>query len=261
MYAPTLEVQATPGPSVQVLFEDLDPDCVELTVWRSTANADSVVRGADRQPAVGGFVVTDTDAPVGVPVTYRGEQFDSDGIRIGFTDAAEVSLPSRKAMAWVSDPLDPATAVEVELEGSFLNEINRPRPTAVYQAGGRTVALMGQRQLRRNIPLSMTTETRDEAEALDAVLGRGVVLIRTGPEAPIPRLLYVVIPEVPFVPYASWLEKAVWPLVGHEVSGTTVQVAVPLYTWADVKAAYATWDLVKADYLTWLDLKSRPPEV
>lgn len=262
MYAPVLTRSDSPAPAVQVLFSSLHASTAEVTLWRLSPDGQQVVRGAEREYAVGGFVITDYEVPLGVETTYRAEQFNSAGTSLGFTDAAAITVEGDPSCAWVQDPLDPGSAVLVELGGSFGNDLKWDRPVGRHFAGGRTVALYGPPGLLSDVNLDMQTKTLPDADRLRAVLQRTGVLVRTLPPARVPRLLYVVVSrvseqEVDAQYGGGWIR---FPASGDEVSPTTRAIVVALFTWADIDAAYATWDLVKANYLTWLDVKANPPE-
>lgn len=262
MFAPVLTRMDSPGPAVQVLFSSLHASTAEVTLWRLSPDGQQVVRGAERAYAIGGFVVTDYEVPLGVETTYRAEQFNITGVSIGFTDSASVTVEGDPSCAWVHDPLDPGGAVLVELRGSFGDDLQWERPVGRYVAGGRTVALYGAPGLLSGVNLDMQTKTLPDADRLRVALQRTGVLVRTLPPARVPRLLYVVVSrvseqEIDAQYGGGWIA---FPASGDEVSPTTRAIAVPVFTWADIAAAYATWDLVKAAYLTWLDVKANPPE-
>lgn len=256
-----------PQPRVHVVIDagDLVAGTATISVLQLSKWGTVVVRDAERRPSTGGFVVTDYELPLGVPITYRVEQFDSAGVSLGFVldMPAQVDIP----FGWVvfSDPLAQDHAVMVRAADGFGNKLSRHRPTEIYRSGSdHTIALSGVRGLLENVDLSCFTTTETEREALETIVGESLVLVRTMPGMRLPGSLYVSVPDTVLDPidaitYGDWDE---WVLTGSQVSRPRIGTIIPSYTWQDVIDYYPTWSALIADRITWFELlRNPPPEV
>lgn len=255
-----------PSPRVRVSFAaaELSASVATVSVVQISSAGEFPVRGATGINAAGGAVVIDYEAPLGVPVSYRAEQFDAAGVSLGLTASASVQLNISPGDVIVQDFLAPKKAVRVDAHSSFGGEVRTSRTATRYRAGGNTLVLMGEVGLAEQVPLTVNTRTLAAADTLESVLAEGTVLIRSMPGVlRIPQLLYCAIPEVSQVPMdVQWGGEWVrWDLVGDEVSRPTMSVVEPVFTYDLYRGTYATYAAAKAAYPTYLAAKSNPPAV
>lgn len=225
-----------PSPRVDVFIDaaDLNVSTATITVHQISVAGDIEVRNMVGVASSGGFAATDYEPPLGVPVTYRVAQYSSGGAELGFALELTTQVDVADGMAVLSDPLVPGSAVMVEAHEVFGGELRRSRPTRVYRAGFRTVALMGMQSLLEDVPLQCQTKTLEDADKLEEVLAAGQVLVRLMPSGGrLPRILHVVIPSPVQVPVdvqygGEWIK---WDLTGVEVSRPTIDIIVPVLSY------------------------------
>jgi hypothetical protein len=248
--------------SVGLLFNDLSAATETLTVLAITAEGTYPVRSASRAYAVGGFAVTDHEAPPGVDITYRGQMFDADGGELGFTDSATTRYDIDPSLVIFSDPLVPGNRVLVEALSDFGGRKVRKRDGATYRVGTRTVGLFAPLGLLEGISLSVQTTSLDDADMLERVLEAMPVLVRSMPPVRVPRQLYVAVTQTDVqdidVQYGG--ARTTYPLEGTQVSRSVTDIVVPVVTWQTYMDAYPTWAAFNAAYATWLDAINNPPE-
>lgn len=256
----------TAPPSARVIFSsaDLFAKTETITAYRVIDGVSTTVRSAVRIFAVGGALFDDAEVPVGVTVEYRAQQFDGTGKELGFTQSASVLVPGERGVGWVSDPLDASSAVRVVLAESAGRLPRRPVPGAVYRVGARTVALVGSRGLLQDLPMDFYTETTADRQAIWNLIGAtgGLLLFRTPPPVPIPRLLYAWAANATFDdfdPYGG--EGSVWSNTVQEITPTDAPLVVGAAPWQAYINAFPTWADFNAAYLTWFDALKSPPEV
>lgn len=258
-----------PSPRVNVDIDDADlhVDADTITVWQQSKAGQYRVRNMINRSSVGGFFETDYEVPLGVPVTYRVEQFNSAGTSLGFgalTLETQVDVASNVAV--LQDPLAPANAVMVRAESRFASELKRSRPTRVLRAGFESFALMGQYGLLEELNLHCWTEDETNRDLLALVLAETQLLVRTMPKFPIPRVVHVVVPDVIRTPfdYHQGGTTDVWDLVGTEVSRAEIDIIVPTYTWQTVIDYHASlvppgdWADLIAARSSWLEVRRDP---
>lgn len=262
-----------PSPRVVIDIDDteLDGSTDTVTVWQLSKWGQVKVNQVPRAVA-GGLVVTDYAVPPGVPVTYRVEQFDEDGLSLGFalSLATQVDIPIGWAV--LQDPLAPGSAVMLPAEVRFANALSRSRPTARYQAGGRTFAMSGLFSALEQVTLACVTQTEGERTAMAAVLEQTMILVRTMPQMRLPGSFYATVPRVPMIPINArvFRDADMWDIVGDQVSAPTIDILVPIYTYDRFKAYLdtlhpptpGTYDDAAAVWATYIDaLRNPPPEV
>lgn len=264
MITVTLFDDMNPTPRATVLFEaaDLSGSAVTVDVLQISGGVERIVRDGEGVGAAGGVFVTDYEIPFGVQVTYQARQFDSTGGLIGLTASVTVQLNVDPSSVVVQDPFVPTSALRVEAEGGFAGQVNRARPTAVYQIGRETVALSRELSLVRDASLLLATRTAADADKLLTVLSASPLLVRSMPSAVrLPGLFYCAISAVNEIPMdvqwgGSWVR---WALSADEVSRPTIPVLQPAVTWLRYVNAFVTWqDMINA-YPTWLDAIRNPP--
>lgn len=260
-----VDVLAGPGPQTRISFDsaDLDPATVQVTVLRTVDDVDTTVRSSLRAKAIGGYVVTDWEAPAG-PVSYRAQMVDASGNSLGDSASVTASLtPLDTDEAWLSDPLDPNSAIKVNvLTGLELGQ-SRPGNGSSYYVGGRFVVLAGVPNLLSSLPFAFSTETAQARKDVLSLVQRtnGLILVRTSDPVPLPRLLYCwaqdAQPSMYNVDgqfgYAQWSAKL------DEQSEMQGPPAVGATPWSLYRAAFPTWADMRAAYSTWMDAKRNPP--
>lgn len=253
-----------PVPRATILIEasGISPSASSVDVLQISDGIERVVRDASKISAVGGVFVTDYEIPVGVSVTYQAREFDSVGVPIGLTASVAVLLDGDGSLVVLQDMLAPATAVRVHANGSFASQLPRSRPSRIYETGRTTIALTGQLSLVRGAPLSVMTETDEEARALLALLERTPLLIRSRAGATrLPPLFYCDVSSIVEAPVdVQWGGSLIrWELSADEVSRTLLATIEAAVTWQRYIDAYPTWqDMIDA-YPTWFDAISNPP--
>jgi hypothetical protein len=265
----TVVYDPTTAPSVRVSYaaSDLHPLVHHVTAYRIVENVATSVRTAIDLFAVGGVVFDDAETPIGATATYRLQQYDSAGVELGYaTTPSVVTIPSPNPVyAWISDPLNPASAVRVVLAETAARNRTRPIPGTLHKVGMRTVALVGQRGLLEQLPMDFFTETLVDRDRVDALITEtsGLVLIRTAPPVPIPRLLYCWAANaspIELDPFGNE-EATAWANTVEEVSPTEGAVLSIPNNWQIYIDAFPLWSDFNAAYLTWIDAMQNPPEV
>lgn len=266
MTGPTVTIDTSP-PTALVTFTEanLAPSISTLTLYRIADGVTAEVRNGVRAFAVGGVVISDAELPIGVPVTYRGRQYDADGNDLGITDSTTVDVPADTAYyGWISDPLDTTQAFRVVMADGAGQNPKRVTPGTVHRVGARTVVLAGQRGLLEDLNMDFFTETDEDRNGILALLNSsgGIILIRTAPPMLVPRLLYCFAPSPTptLVDTGEDAQAAAWTNTVQEISpvtGGTVRANVSWQTYMD---AYGTWAAIQAVYPTWLAAAQNPPE-
>lgn len=253
----------TSPPSARIVYgPDILPTGTQtLHVNRVADGVTYTVRGASNAFAAGGAVIEDWEIPVGVLVTYQATAFDESGVSLGSVEEFTATVSCPPSLAWISDPVNPNSVVQVQARRDFGDTLTNVRQVQTYQVGDRVVALLGAMGKLSNLNLHVQTKTLADADMLKTILMQTSVLIRTTPPTRVPRLLYVVVPQVNEVDNdvqwgGSWVE---WALTGTEVSPTTLDILIPVTTWQDYIDAFPTWqDMIDA-YDTWFDAMKTPP--
>lgn len=250
---------ADPSPRVQIDIDDL-PEDAYVTVLRLWESSEGTVRGALMAFAGGGFTVTDFEAPIGVPITYRAAIY-VDGVFVEYTNSATTQLEGDPSTAWVSDPLAPERAVLVELRSDFAEVLTRSRPVTKHRVGFRTIALSGPMGLLENVKLSSQVKSLDDADRYQRVLDADIVLVRAPKRLRLPVLLYVSIEKVDEIAQdvqygGDWV---VWEISADEVTPSPLNITVPVVTYGSYTAAFPTYGDFYAAYSTYLDALRNPP--
>lgn len=256
-----------PQPRVKITVTDLYPDTNTITLYR-VADATGTVREAIRLFAQGGFSVEDAEAPFMTTVSYRAMQYTEAGASTDYTPEASTYLDFDGDL--ISDPLRPASVVQVEFTVNAGLRPERPIPGAVkrvYTSSGiRLVALVGEEGGLTDLNMDFYTSTFADYEAMRNLIktANGLVVIRTPPIGAmrmIPRVLYAFASNA--VPddfnLSADLEEIEWSNSVDETSQPEVGYATPLATWQTYIDAFPTWLDMENAYLTWLDAIKSPP--
>lgn len=255
----------TDPPIVQVSFEsaDLNADTNSVTLYRTSDGQTNTVRTAINLFAGGGFVASDAEAPFGVQVSYRAQQFDSSGNVLGFTDTVSATVPSPAPwVGYISDPLDESSAIRVVMTDTAGTTPSRTTAGTVYQIGATAVVLAGVQSLLTGIDMGFYTSSDADDQAVQALLQQtnGLVLMRTAPGfgALIPRALYCFAGAAN--PVWNPSDGSTWTNSVSEVTPTTTPLNLANASWQTYMDQFATWDDFNAAYVTWLEAEKNPPE-
>lgn len=153
-----------------------------ITVYRAgTGGSRTLVRGTDglidmQLITSDLLIIEDHEAPMGVPVAYRIEIYDADGIRsTRSSDTVQLTLDDINT-AWLKDPGNPQRNTQVLVQQA--PDWQRPVEQASHVVRGRRnkVVLSGRRQGLEG-DLAIWTRTDEEREALHLLLDSGNTLL------------------------------------------------------------------------------------
>jgi hypothetical protein len=162
---------AAPRPRVEVLFESFAPGTARITLYRTAQGRAYEVRGAVNVPVAGAFSRIDLEVPFGVEFGYYAFMVDAAGMSLGATTVSQITMSV--AQTWVHNPLDPQGATTVEFRGQAARSLVRPSEGEVVYPMGRTVGVLvsGQRRGLSNVDLTVVTDSVDQVDRLQAMLG------------------------------------------------------------------------------------------
>jgi hypothetical protein len=286
-YAPSLTTytDADPCPRVEVFFEEFDPAAVAVTVYRTAAGREYRVRGAVNAPTAGTLTRIDFECPFNIPVTYRAEMFDADGLTLGFTDATTLPdiidglfpgddlLPGGDIFpyetitgaglysldTWLHNPLDPHGAVKVQLLPSTAGKISRPVPGSVSYPRGRRVGVVLAEPRRgvAGLQFDVHATDLDTADKVQALIGTysttttPVVCIRLGGDdvrMRVPKPLFLGVMDIVEEDVTTrWGGGDTYQrMSGDEVAPPIPGLFIPLLTAADINVSFATAAVLNA---------------
>lgn len=246
--APTLSVVTTPTDGVEVYFPILDANATSIIVWRTAGGETEAVAGALNATVAGDFVITDFGVPFGVVSSYVGEIFDASG-------ASQTGLPSTVQVdsndVVFSDPTDPEKSFivsEFKLGSNSFSSIGGQRDRELVYVFGLSRPFAQDWGLKglEDLPVSVITDTPEDALLLKDMLQSSQILIRTPPTpfVTLPRLLYASIQAPRHFP-RDWVAggySITWTLVVDEVQPTSKAIIRPLITWDDWTDAFPPYD-------------------
>lgn len=195
-------------------------------------------------------VYRDYEAPIGVPLTYTVETWNSATPATVTTQTGVITVPDGGCSnTWLTDLVRAQNTFQVVLEE--LAELDYDYPTGVHQIlDRRTPVVTSDIANTPTFELSFLTDTDDQRLRARAILGNGVpVLLRTPPQDGIGNVYFSV---------TGWQEQRVVRLAtqpARRFVTECVQVdrpdpglfkpLVPV-SYADVKATFATYAALKA---------------
>jgi hypothetical protein len=251
--------------SVRLILRELEVGDL-ITVYRVLQDGTrTLVRGPDgllyQTPITAdSMVVEDYEAPLGVPVTYRIEMTNSDGLTgaSSRTSTAVTLDPGDRNYCWLKHPSLPNLNVRLlvktgpDWKQGIEQSVLRPRGRAT------PVVLSDLRQSREG-SLVVWTQSDDEREPLRFLLSEGDVLLWQVAPGMGETDVYVSVGEVTAARVSTygpepWRE---WTLPLIEVDMPTSGLAgSATRTWQDVLVENATWGdvLNRYAYATWLDV-------
>lgn len=248
--------------SVQITLRELDATAL-LTVYRVLADGSrSLVRGdtglLDRVAMSSTAIITDYEAPLGVPFSYRAEFYSSTtGALTGFRLTGTLTLdPGDHNYAWLKDPLRPILNRRVLVKQA--PDWSQPIDQQVYRIRGRTnpVVLSGVRSGREG-ELAVWTQSDEERAAIRFLLSTGNVLLWQSAPGMGEEDVYVSVADIQgsrVTTYAPepWRE---WRLPLTEVDRPTGGMAgSPTWTVRDVSIENVSVLSLLSRYATVLDL-------
>lgn len=248
---------------VELTLRELPLDFL-LTVYRVAPDgARTLVRSTDglinQQVIVSDLmVIEDHEAPIGVPVYYRIEIYDSTGALASTRTSATVTVFLTDINeAWLKDPGNPQRACRVLVQRA--PDWNRPIDQASYVVRGRRnkVVLSGKRQGLEG-DLAVWTRSVAERTALHLLLDSGNVLLWQANPGMGVADMYVNVAQVSEV-RVSQLAQEVWRAWTLPLTEADMPVAVSVAgsggrTWQDVIAEFATCADLLPVYATCEDL-------
>lgn len=254
----TIDPAGDPSPFIDVLAEDFPGGVETVTVWRTVAGRAFKVRGLVGVSAGGTVTTRDFEAPFDVESSYRVEQFDSAGEFVSWSDP-EVATLTGDGRTWIHNPVDPATAVQVDMLSTAADELVRPIDSEVFRIRGRSagVTLFGTRWGLTQVVLDCLTHSLLDAARFDALFGGyddsetvPILCIRTPPAMLLPPTLFAVVAAPRQIAWDNTdpLETVKWGLVGDEVSPPAEAVVIALLGYDDFTAFYADYDAFEAAY-------------
>ncbi|MGN8049544.1 hypothetical protein ACTJKO_07605 [Curtobacterium sp. 22159] len=233
------------GPRVSVVFTDLAAITQYVTVRRTAGGRTMPVRGGVQLYAVGGAAVLDQEVPFGIDVSYQAEQFDANGVSLGMTDTASVTVDTMDA--WVHQPLNPNLSLQVRVRLKSTETLGWESPGDVVYTQGASVGRLinGQRSGIKDSSLLLRLIRPSDAAVLDAMFGTydstypAVLCVRTPPNVPLPPVLFwgCTTPKR----LTSGANKLVqYQLDGSEVAPPAPGLVIPTLSRNDIDAAYPT---------------------
>jgi len=250
----------TPAPYVDILVDTIDVGVSFVTVWRTVNGRAMRVRGLVNVSSGSAVTARDFEAPFGVTVSYRVEQFDGAGIFVSYSAAATTTLANPDpSKAWWHNPLDPSTSVEVTMMSTAAPDVSRPNNVETFRIPGRSVgvAITGGRHGVEGVALDCSLESFADADRFDALFGgydddtSPVVCIRTRPEMRLPPTLFAVVGNARQIPWNNKFggEFTGFQITADEVAPPAEAIIVALLDYADFTAFYATYAAFTAAYL------------
>lgn len=249
--------------SVQIVERDIDTTTL-MTMYRVLADGSkTLVRGAtglinQLVPTDATYIVTDYEAPLGVPFSYRLEFYStSTGLLVEWRTTGTVTLdPGDRNYAWLKDPARPLVNMRVLVRQA--PDWKEPIDQQVYRIRGRqnAVVLSGVRSGREG-SLVVWTQTDDEREALRFLLATGNVLLWQAAPGMGESDVYVSVAEAAFPRVSTYAPEPwrEWTLPLTEVDRPTGGMAgSSTWTVRDVAIENATVLGLLSRYGTVLDL-------
>lgn len=253
-----------PAPYVDVTASGFDPATVTVTVWRLALGRQFRVRGLVEVSASGAVTGLDFEAPLGVPFSYRVEEFDAAGDFRSWSEPVTVSMDGPLDYFWIHNPLDPATSIKLRVLYGDAATITRPVEAQVFRMLGRSVgvALFGQRHGVERVVLDTMTETTADASRFDALFGGydelgavPIVCIRPPVAMRLPPTFYGLIVEPTHLDFNIHLKGQIarWQLVADEIAPPPAALVSSLLDYADFTGFYADYAAYTAAYVDYLE--------
>lgn len=257
-----------PGaPQAGIVVTGLDagsPSIISVQVSWDEGYTWHYVRGANRESVVGAAFFRDFVPPLNVTATYRLIVHEGDVI----PDTLEDTLLIESTVAWLQDPLEPRTAVQVLVEcndeGVFLGASSLSQAT--YEQGtdhatpmdsAYPISSVGRRAAASNVPIVFSHKLASEGGALKRLLMEsGQVVLRGHPATTLGAVAHIsmgTMTEDRFnIRRPSTGECAhqvsVWTGRATEEQPLAVSIVIPWWTYEQVAAI---WAAVAEDTAAW----------
>jgi len=235
-----------------------------MTVYRVLADGSrTVVRGASGllsqvTTTDDTLIVTDYEAPLGVPFSYRIEFYNSStGALAAYRTTGNYTLdPGDANYVWLKDPLRPLVNMRVLAQKA--PDWQQPIDQQAYRVRGRqnAIVLSGVRSGREG-SLVLWTQTDDEREAMRFLLATGNVLFWQSAPGMGESDVYVAVAESAFPRVSAYAPEQwrEWTLPLTEVDRPTGAMAgSPTWTVRDVSIENSSVLSLVSRYATVLDL-------
>ncbi len=232
---------------------------VTVTITRTDPGGQqTIVRGADRAALSGGeFFVVDSEAPLGVEVTYVAVGYSVGGAVVVVSPTVAVTIPVERAQVWLKDPGSPSLAVSplIVTMPAVTREVRR----GIYHVAGAEMPVI-RSDVRQSETGTMVlhTQTLPEAAALDYLFASGsVLLFQADPDLGIEQFYFSagtvdqsrLDPRNGFDPRRDF--EIDYIKTSPPVGGTGTAV-----TWQDAITAYLTWQDAIDGHTDWLSVVS-----
>jgi hypothetical protein len=250
-------IDAAPIPFIQVNCWFGYPS--EVIGWTLTRQAPGAVPAQNvviyTQTAAQELVqVSDREAPIGIPVTYKLTVRYSSG-RATTTDVSNTVIITGVTGCFLTAPQTGQTmAIEVQAWDERKTSVRR----SVLEISGRTDPIvLSDVVLLPEGNWNLLTRTREQLDLLYSILSASrLVLLRTQPASSL-RTVYAAV--------GDFTEERVYPADGtawERYMNVTIQEVMPTpatarlfsTTWTQVSGAYATWLALAEDQPSWLDV-------
>lgn len=258
LYIPVITLTPSTDPNVSpqvlVVVTDMAPQVRTVNVQRTAEGRTMKVRGGVNLYAVGGAPVMDFEPPAG-PSVYQAEQFDINGLSLGFTNPSTVTLTFTDT--WVHQPLSPTLAVKVRLFIDSANDLVRPSPGSVVYPEGATVGRLigGQRVGLRGTSIRLRMANAADADEFLSMFGGytsdfpSVICIRTPTTIRLPRVLFAGCLDPHEVDYGNYA-MITMAMTIDEVAPPAPGLVLPTLRRKDIDAAFPTRAARAAAYAT-----------
>lgn len=242
----TVFTDFAPTPRVLVSVTAPAPGTQTVNVLRTAEGREMKVRGGVGRYAVGGTAVMDYEAPFGVPSSYRAEQFDVNGVSLGFLALGTVTVDVTDSC--IHQPLSPALAVRApRVLMDSANDFSHPSPGGTVWPEGATVGRIigGQRRGLVGTRLHVRLSSTDDMDTLQSMFGTytqdfpSVLCIRTPPGLRIPRVLFAGCLD-PHEVIGGINRILTYDMTVDEVAPPYPGLLIPLLRREDIDAAYPT---------------------
>lgn len=235
------------------------------TLTREIAGqASAPVRGwdgdlVDQATTADVVVITDYEAPLGVPVQYRVSTLRPVAEGTGnYTYTSDpIVLDAETLDVWLKDPGLPARSVRAVV-GTPMPTWTRSARQGVNAVRGRArPIIISDVRSSRTGSLVLVTESPAERDALWWVLESGSTLLLQWPPEWQQQDMYVSVgevPEAPIVDFAEFTDRT-WVLPLTEVDRPVGGIAgSATRTWQTVADSGDSWDAALAPFSSWLDV-------
>ncbi|MSS45288.1 hypothetical protein FYJ43_04350 [Cutibacterium sp. WCA-380-WT-3A] len=255
-------------PHMAITAKNLPSGTAYIRVSRIIGSSEAPVRGAENVIIAGNQgLVTDWDAPLDTNVTYRVLSLNANGGHLENMVASFHTGTIDCDTCWVSNPLDPASALHVDLMAGTDDDTSHDQTVTLSSPGWSTnlpSAIVGVRQLGGKRTLIIRLTGLDTAQQFEDLLRRSItILVRAPAIRHRTGLLYMTAQSVSEHRERDYADnpahtETTWTITGDEVDPGTLPVIVSPWTYQNL-ADYAraqsvtTYDGLPSLWTTYLD--------